>query len=297
MTNELIINEFLENLNLNGINKNTFEIYKKDLETLVEFAKGNNLLEQDKSFIASYTDYLRETYNLNTVYRKLASLKLFYKKMFEQKKIDKLLISDIKNYKNEKNIPEIISEEEFETLYDYCIDNSCSLRDILLIKLLYETGIKLNEALILKKSDIHEEKIIINKNNKQYIIKISDEISEMLKSYLNNTESLDLLFDGLSRQNFSTKVRKYALEAGIKKSISPVKLKNSAIYNFLEEGRSVKELKDKLEYTNIGMTGIYKIRNKSEIKKIYEKIAIGDSNVPENIWWIKLWVPRNKRSL
>ena len=203
--------------------------------------------------------------------------------MFEQKKIDKLLISDIKNYKNEKNIPEIISEEEFETLYDYCIDNSCSLRDILLIKLLYETGIKLNEALILKKSDIHEEKIIINKNNKQYIIKISDEISEMLKSYLNNTESLDLLFDGLSRQNFSTKVRKYALEAGIKKSISPVKLKNSAIYNFLEEGRSVKELKDKLEYTNIGMTGIYKIRNKSEIKKIYEKIAIGDSNVPENI--------------
>lgn len=283
MTNELIINEFLENLNLNGINKNTFEIYKKDLETLVEFAKGNNLLEQDKSFIASYTDYLRETYNLNTVYRKLASLKLFYKKMFEQKKIDKLLISDIKNYKNEKNIPEIISEEEFETLYDYCIDNSCSLRDILLIKLLYETGIKLNEALILKKSDIHEEKIIINKNNKQYIIKISDEISEMLKSYLNNTESLDLLFDGLSRQNFSTKVRKYALEAGIKKSISPVKLKNSAIYNFLEEGRSVKELKDKLEYTNIGMTGIYKIRNKSEIKKIYEKIAIGDSNVPENI--------------
>jgi len=43
----------------------------------------------------------------------------------------------------------------------------------------------------------------------------------------------------------------------------------------------MKDLKDKLDYANIGMSGIYKVRNKSDIKRVYEKIGIGDWNVSE----------------
>ena len=41
----------------------------------------------------------------------------------------------------------------------------------------------------------------------------------------------------------------------------------------------MRELKEKLDYANIGMSGIYKIRNKADIKRVYEKISIGDWNV------------------
>ena len=43
----------------------------------------------------------------------------------------------------------------------------------------------------------------------------------------------------------------------------------------------MRELKERLDYVNIGMSGIYKIRNKSDIKKVYKKIGIGDWDVSE----------------
>jgi hypothetical protein len=58
-------------------------------------------------------------------------------------------------------------------------------------------------------------------------------------------------------------------------------LRNTAMYSFIEEGTTMRELKERLDYVNIGMSGIYKIRNKSDIKKVYKKIGIGDWDVSE----------------
>ena len=89
------------------------------------------------------------------------------------------------------------------------------------------------------------------------------------------------LFDGLSRQNFFARVKKYQREAGIDREINPAMLRNTAMYSFIEEGTTMRELKERLDYVNIGMSGIYKIRNKSDIKKVYKKIGIGDWDVSE----------------
>lgn len=284
MINNEVINNFLENMKNKGINRNTYLAYKSDLELLSDYAGDRELLKQDKKFIEEYTNYLKENYKENNLYRKIASFKLFYKKQFEEGKIETLIIDDVKHYKSSEHIPQLIEKSEAEELYGVCGKSEKGIRDSLLMRILYETGIKLSEALSLEKSDIKDSTLVLKSKEKKHIIKLSQELLNSFDDYF----ALEIcgskkLFEGLTRQNFSAKVKRYGAEAGLGKEVTPVKLKNSAIYNFIEKGVSVRDLKEKLDYTNIGMSGIYKIRNKSEIKKIYESIAIGDWNVSEDI--------------
>ena len=282
MSNKELVEYFLSELISKDINKNTYESYKSDLAVLLEFAEDRKLLEQDGNFVKEYTDYLRQNFNSNGVYRKIASLKLFYKKLHDASMTAKLITEDIKNYRLNSSLPEILTEEEVKLLLDYCENagDEKSKRDILLIRLLYETGIKLNEALTLEKENIADGKITLKNKNKNHILKISSELSLSFKTYFEEGMCGDILvFDGLTRQNFFARIKKSGHECGIKKEVSPMKIRNSSMYNMIERGESIKTIKDKLEYSNIGISSIYKIRNKSDIKNIYDRIAIGDWDV------------------
>ncbi len=282
--NKILIDEFLEEIRKKEINTNTYEAYKQDLETLYEYTGEKNLLEQNRDFVNEYIEYLKLNFGESSVYRKIASLKLFYKKLFELGKIEKLIVDDIKQSKKMINLPEVISEDELEKVLEVIENDPKGKRDKLLVKLIYETGIKLIEALNLEKRSIGNGVINLEKGNKKHIIKISSELKEEFnKFFLEDICGEKKVFEGLTRQTFSARVKKYGKKAKLEKSLNPFKLKGSAIYNFIEEGVSIKELKDRLDYTNIGMSGIYLVRNKSDIKKIYDKIAIGDWNVSENI--------------
>ncbi len=78
--NKTLIDEFLEGIKKKEISKNTYEAYKQDLETLNDYIGEKNLLEQNKEFINEYVEYLKGNFGESSVYRKIASLKLFYKK-------------------------------------------------------------------------------------------------------------------------------------------------------------------------------------------------------------------------
>lgn len=282
--NKILIDEFLEEIRKKEINKNTYEAYKQDLTTLEEYLGEKNILLQDRDFVSDYIIYLKSNFGESSVYRKIASLKLFYKKLFELGKIEKLIVDDIKQSKKTIDLPEVISEEELLRVLEVIDNDSKGKRDKLLINLMYETGMKLIEALNLEKDSVNNGVINLKKENKKHIIKISKKLENEFESFF----SVDIcgekkVFEGLTRQTFSARVKKYGKKAKLEKSLNPFKLKGSAIYNFIEEGVSIKELKDRLDYTNIGMSGIYLVRNKSDIKKIYDKIAIGDWNVSENI--------------
>lgn len=282
MSNVELVEYFFSELISKDINKNTYESYKSDLVVLLDFAREKNLLEQDSDFIREYMNYLRQNFNSNGVYRKIASLKLFYKKLYDASMIPKLITEDIKNYKLNSSLPEILTEEEINTLLEFCDEKEDRKikRDSLLIRFLYETGIKLNEALKLEKSNVIDEKITLNSKNKKHILKISPELSFYFKKYLKERQDGEnLVFNGLTRQNFFARIKKYGMECGIEKEVSPMKIRNSSMYNMIERGESIKTIKDKLEYSNIGISGIYKIRNKSDIKNVYDRIAIGDWDV------------------
>lgn len=278
--NKELIGRYLEELEKENLSENTIVSYKNDMETLNIFLGDFSIINFDKTKLIEYINFLRDNFTNNTVIKKLNSFKSFYKTLVNQKLVSGSLLDDLKNFKSDFSIPEVLSEEELDKLYMACEPTEKGKRDILVIKLILKTGMQLNKVLDLNTEDVTEETVSFIKKNKRYIIKVDDE----LKIYINQLKNSSIcgekkLFEGLTRQNFFARIKKYQKDADIDREINPVMLKNTAIYSFIEEGIPMRDLKEKLDYANLGMTGIYKVRNKSDIKRIYEKIGIGDWNV------------------
>ena len=279
MNSELIENYFLE-LEKASISQTTINSYKNDLETLNIFLGAFSIVDFDKTMLMNYIDFLKDNFTNNTLIRKLNSFKSFYKYLLGKNIVTENILDELKNFKNDYSIPEILSQEELENLYKACDPSEKGKRDILVIKLLLKTGMQLNKVLDLNTGDVTEDTISFVKSDKKFLIKVDEELRTVIIQYKNSSIcGENKLFQGLSRQNFFTRIKKYQKDAGIEREINPVMLKNTAIYSFIEEGTPMRELKEKLDYANIGMTGIYKIRNKADIKKVYEKIGIGDWDV------------------
>lgn len=278
--NSELIDKYFEDLEKANISKSTINSYKNDLETLKIFLGAFSILDFDKTMLMDYINFLKDNFTNNTLIRKLNSFKSFYKYLLSKKMVAESLLDDLKNFKNDYSIPEILSQEELENLYRACEPSEKGKRDILVIKLLLKTGMQLNKVLDLNTDDVTEDTICFVKNEKKFLIKVDEELREVIIQYKKSSICGEKkLFSGLSRQNFFARIKKYQKEAGIEREINPVMLKNTAIYSFIEEGTPMRDLKEKLDYANIGMTGIYKIRNKADIKKVYEKIGIGDWDV------------------
>lgn len=282
MNNIEVIQKYLENTRNAGVSDSVFLAYKNDLDTLKEFLGEKSLLQINKETIIDYINFLRDNFTNNTVVRKLNSFKSFYKKMARENLVEAKLLEDLKNFKQEFSIPEVLTEEELEMLFKACEPSEKGKRDILVIKLLLKTGMQLNGVLDLRAEDVTEETITFVKNGKKYLVKADEELTKYIIMYKNSSIcGSEKLFDGLSRQNFFARIKKYQREAGIDREINPAMLRNTAMYSFIEDGSTMRELRERLNYANIGMSGIYKIRNKSDIKKVYEKIGIGDWDVSE----------------
>jgi len=262
------------------LSENIFNLYKNDLETLGEFLGDFSILNFDKNLLVEYIKFLRDSFTNNTVIRKLNSFKSFYNSLIVKKLVNGNLLIDLKNFKNDFSIPEILTEEEVEKLFRAIEPDLKGKRDMLVIQLLLKTGMQLNKVLDLNTNEVDESSIAFNKNDKKYLIKVDEKLKKLISEYKNSSIcGEDKLFLGLTRQNFFARIKKYQKDAQIDRDINPVMLKNTAIYSFIEEGTPMRELKEKLDYANIGMSGIYKIRNKADIKRVYEKISIGDWDV------------------
>ncbi len=282
MNNEDLIEMYLEKLSDSEKSKTLCESILNDLNTFKEFILEKKFIDVDREILIKFVEYLKDNFSNNTVIKKLNSCRAFFSYLNEKGFINENILKEIKNLKKSFSIPEVLTYEELEILLGSCETNDKGLRDKLVISLMVATGMQLNKVLELETSSVDENIIIFEKNNKKYIIKVEENLRNIIASYKNSKIcGKNKLFEGLSRQNFFARIKKCQEKAGIKKKINPAMLRNTSLFNFIEEGVSVKELKEKLDYVNIGSTGIYKVRNKSDIKRIYEKIGIGDWDVSE----------------
>lgn len=146
---------------------------------------------------------------------------------------DNYIDPKIFNTKKSKHIPTIIKEEKFIEICNYIDRASIYEKDNyryiypVLYRLLYSTGMRINEALSLKLEAINVEKnritIINSKNNKSRTLIISDSINEIIKKYLEIVKPNCYLFE------YKTKKVKYY---NIKKNLIKLRSDLNIFFNF-----------------------------------------------------------------
>ena len=146
---------------IRGYGINTLNAYQRDVLDFIKFCetKKYDALSPDKYIIRDYLFKLSERkLSRPTVARRISSLKNFFKFLLKEKAIVSLDISIFKSPKLKRSFPKSIDSDlvakALFSLMDEKNDLWVNLRDRAVMLLLYGAGLRISEALSLKKKKL-----------------------------------------------------------------------------------------------------------------------------------------------
>lgn len=290
--------------NRKNLDQKTIKSYRIDLHQYFDYTLKNSFKWIEKRSIESYIDYLHIHYKPKSVKRKIASLKAF----FHYLEIEELLgiINPFHKiqikYKEPFILPKTIPISNIQSILEFAYKQynksetpykkKVALRNILILEMLFATGMRISELCSLKTEMIDLNEYIIKlwgKGSKERLIQICntnvrrliDEYTISLKSEENPYFFVNRLNNRLSEQSVRNMINDYANKAKISQHITPHMFRHSFATLLLEEDVDIRYIQHMLGHSSITTTQIYthisvaKQKAILEIKHPRNKIQIG----------------------
>lgn len=270
----------------------TLKAYSIDLKQFMEHYPHISICEISTHCLEEFIVYLHKTYKPKTVKRKIASLKawfgyLSYKDIIEVNPFNKMQLKFREPILLPKTIPLHVIEKLLTTMYRHhsnaktTIQKTHILRDIVVIELLFATGIRISELCNLSPKDFNSfdrEILIYGKGSKERKLQIgNDEVFNLLMNYCleyeNEIQKCDRLFvnnfgNPLSEQSVRNIITKYCNLANINLHITPHMFRHSFATFLLEEDVDIRYIQEMLGHSSISVTQIYTHVNMAKQKDI-----------------------------
>lgn len=261
--------------------------YKNDIEEFFSYLERESLSFLDINYddLRFYLMYLKEEKNdsNSSIDRKLSGLRGFYKFLANEGYVSKNVFSLINGPKKEKKLPRYFEYNELEELFNVCDDTPMGQRDLLILEMLYGTGVRVGELVNIKVKDIDlstKSILILGKGNKERIVTYGEYCEEALVTYLNdgyhrlNIKNEDYLFLNKNGGVITERGVRYVLEQIIKrtslnKNISPHMLRHSFATHLLNEGCDLITVQKLLGHESIKATQIYTHVTTDRLKEVY----------------------------
>lgn len=259
-----------------SLSPNSIDAYMTDLAKLSGFLSNEGrkaeevTLDDLQQFVAQLYDI---GINARSVARIISGIKSFYNFMV----LDGYLQADptelLETPKIGLKLPTVLSLEEIEDLMRV-IDLSTKegQRNRAILETLYSCGLRISELTKLKFSDLFFDEGFIKvegKGSKQRLVPISHTAINEIQKYLHYRREMkikkgseDVLFlsnrgTAISRIMVFHFIKEYAVEAGIKKAISPHTFRHSFATHLLEGGANIRAIQLMLGHEKITTTEIY----------------------------------------
>lgn len=285
------ISNFLEYLRIERrYSRLTIDAYQHDLEEFCRFLQTTpQQLDPDQVTDDDIKEWLISLLDNNisarSVRRKLSALRSFWKHClrigYTQHNPTQLIISP----KIAKPLPAFYKEREMqqEQQIEQYADDFTTIRDNLIIEMLYQTGMRRAELIALSDNDINtqtKQLQVFGKRRKQRIIPIGDALLEQILLYLQwrdkqfperNDNALFLTNRGL-RINATTvynAVHNRMTEVSTQHKQSPHVLRHTFATTMLEHGADINTIKTLMGHANLAATQIYTHVTFEQMKKAY----------------------------
>ena len=207
---EEYIKKIHELCTLKGYSKKTAEAYSHVTKKYMKFLSKTSLnmnIESVKYYLLSL--------DLSTNSSRLhyAALRFLFKDILKRP----FSIEEVPNKKKEKRLPKVLSKEDIKKM----IENTTNIKHRIIIKLLYSSGMRLEELINLRRDDIDFDKNIIyvrqgkGKKDRNTIIAESLKL-DLLKYYSQDTFNTKFLLEGREGRYSKKSVQLVLSKAGKK---------------------------------------------------------------------------------
>lgn len=288
---KIAIDEFCDTLWLeDGLSKNSLEAYRRDL---VLFAHWLQVTEH-KELYAVHVDDIHRYFaarhvdtKASSANRRLTVLKRFYQLALRQHKVAENPCLKLKSAKQPTRFPKVLSEGQVEALLGAPdIHTSLGLRDRTMLELMYASGLRVSELVLLKMIEVSMQEGVLRitgKGNKTRLVPFGEEARLWIERYLKDSrpdilqgQVDDALFvtargHGMTRQMFWTLIKKYAFTADIHAPLSPHTLRHAFATHLLNHGADLRVVQLLLGHSDISTTQIYTHVARERLKKIHHE--------------------------
>ena len=261
-----------------GLAVRTVEAYRQDLENFFLFQEelalsgGRLPATPDEQEIFLDLSWLRAHQNTGrTLARRLSALRAFFAFALDAGAVTKNPALLLENPKLPLHLPEVLRKDEMEALL---AQPDCGVktgaRDRCMLEMLYAAGLRVSELCNLDVLDLDLQRGLVRvfgKGAKERLVPLHDAMQQMLATYLKDWRPAFSPTGGqlfvnrsgraLSRQYVWKMVKNYALQAGIRRAISPHTFRHSFATHLLEGGADLRSVQLLLGHADISATEIY----------------------------------------
>jgi integrase/recombinase XerD len=262
-----------------SLSGNTVEAYQRDIEQLRSFIESTS---GEQSPIGIKTnqlkEFIQEVAELGlspaSQSRMVSGIRSFYKYLLLEDKIETDPSELLELPRIGRKLPDTLSNEEVVAMIENIdLSRAEGERNRAILETLYGSGLRVTELVNLKISNIYfNDGImrILGKGDKERLVPLGGIAAKRISTYINEVRIHSLIQKGaedfvflnnrgnhLSRVMIFNIVRKAAVNAEIKKNISPHTLRHSFATELIHRGADLRAVQDMLGHESITTTEIY----------------------------------------
>jgi integrase/recombinase XerC len=276
--------------------QNTIESYNSDLVNFFDFVFNEKkskidqlILEEFNIFdFRNWLSFRSDNHSKKSNARAISTLRSFLNFCAENNFLSNRDIAKLKNPKISKSLPRSVDqiniEKIFEKIKEYHKLEWLQARDIALLSLIYGCGLRISEALSIRKIDIsnQENLVVMGKGKKQRMLPLLIQIIDKINFYLTKCPFeieadkpifLSLRGKILSRAEFNKTIRNIRFSLNLADSITAHAFRHSFATHLLEAGADLRSIQDLLGHESLSTTQIYTKIDKNHLIKTYEKFS------------------------
>ncbi len=267
------VEKFIRTKSTKNVSEKTIEYYRHTLKPFVTFLEEIDVLVPEDVITEDIHEFIEERKKKGnkppTINKYLRAIEAFFRYLQVQDIIKSNPVAGFGRLQETKRVIRTLDEKMITRMFDV-IDRGTFVgeRNFLFILLLLDTGVRLNEALELKLTDILWDQrtiYVLGKYSKERFVPFSDTLAMYLEYYLDRRGTLehDYIFvniegDQLRRRTIQDAVLDYANSANIKGvRISPHTFRHTFAKMYLMRGGDVFSLQKILGHSCIEMVRVY----------------------------------------